>query len=224
MSHPGKGGRDSILIRRTPTQTDETIPQWQTIYCSLMLLLVVFFVMLIAYSSIDQDRFMQKKYVQKAIHNVSTQVPDMNQAMRSLQQLAAGTEMKSDFTIMKTETGFKAVVPNPVLFDSGDASLNKSLYPVLDGIIAIAKKNDLHVQIEGHTDNIPVETAKYPSNWELSTLRAVNILRYFQNSGGIPPDRLSAVGFAEHRPVANNDTPKGRQKNRRIEILFRSKT
>jgi chemotaxis protein MotB len=223
MSPPGKGGRDFILTRATH-HTEEMTPQWQTIYCSLMLLLVVFFVTLIAYSSIDRDRLLQKAYTHKEIEHSATQAPDMNQAMQSLQQLATGAGMKGDFTVMKTETGFKAVVPNPVLFESGDASINKALYPMLDGITAIAKKNDLYMQIEGHTDNIPIETVRYPSNWELSTLRAVNILRYFQNIGGIRPDKLAAVGFAEYRPVAGNDTTEGRRKNRRIEILFRSKT
>jgi len=212
------------VIRRTKPQTDEPIPQWQTIYCSLMLLLVVFFIMLIAYSSINKDRLLQKKYIEKAAQDVSMQAPEMNQAMQSLQKLKADMGMKDDFSIVKTDSGFKAVVPNPVLFNSGDASLNEGVYAVLDGIMTIAKQNDLSIQIEGHTDNVPVQTEDFPSNWELSTMRAVNILRYLQNNGDIPPDRLVAVGFAEHHPVADNDTPEGRQKNRRIEILFRSQS
>jgi len=189
-----------------------------------MLLLVVFFIMLIAYSAIDRDRFLQKKYIDKEAPYVSTQTPDMNQAMESLQQLTANLGMNSNFVITKTEEGFKAVVPNPVLFGSGDVSLNETVYSMLDGIIKIAKRNDLAIQIEGHTDNIPIGTAQYPSNWELSTMRAVNILRYLQKSGGIPSSRLVAVGFAEHQPASSNDTPDGRQKNRRIEILFRPGT
>ncbi|MCX5835646.1 MAG: flagellar motor protein MotB [Deltaproteobacteria bacterium] len=212
------------MIRRTKPQTDEPIPQWQTIYCSLMLLLVVFFIMLIAYSSINNDRLLQKKYIEKVAQDVSMQAPEMNQAMQSLQKLKADMGMKDDFSIVKTDSGFKAVVPNPVLFNSGDASLNEGVYAVLDGIMTIAKQNDLSIQIEGHTDNVPVQTEDFPSNWELSTMRAVNILRYLQNNGDIPPDRLVAVGFAEHHPVAGNDTPEGRQKNRRIEILFRSQS
>ena len=189
-----------------------------------MLLLVVFFIMLIAYSSINKDRLLQKKYIEKAAQDVSMQAPEMNQAMQSLQKLKADMGMKDDFSIVKTDSGFKAVVPNPVLFNSGDASLNEGVYAVLDGIMTIAKQNDLSIQIEGHTDNVPVQTEDFPSNWELSTMRAVNILRYLQNNGDIPPDRLVAVGFAEHHPVADNDTPEGRQKNRRIEILFRSQS
>ena len=209
------------MIRQTKPNTIDPLPQWQTIYCSLMLLLVVLFVMLITYSAIDKDRFLEIKKIAQILPNISQPVPDMNQAMESLKQLAVNQEMNNDFAILKTNDGFKAVFPNPVLFGSGDASLNEAVHSVLDGIIKIAKHNHLSIQVEGHTDNQPIGTAKFPSNWELSTMRAVNILRYLQNNGGIPARRLVAVGFAEYQPTASNDTPEGRRKNRRIVILFR---
>jgi chemotaxis protein MotB len=208
------------MIRSPQPSSVEPTPQWQTIYCSLVLLLVVFFIMLIAYSTIDKGRF--RKVRSAAVEqDAPRQDPAMADAMRSFQELTDQLGMKGDFSIVQTQTGFKAVVPNPVLFGSGDASLNPAVFPALDGIIAIAKRNDLMIQVEGHTDNRPIETAQYPSNWELSTLRAVNILRYIQRSGEIPQNRLAAVGFGEYQPVASNDTPEGRQQNRRIEILFR---
>jgi chemotaxis protein MotB len=197
------------------------IPQWQTIYCSLMLLLVVFFVMLIAYSAIDKDRFLQIKNVARMAPDVSRPSPDMNQAMQSLTQLSVMGGINNNFSVVRTQDGFKAVVPNPVLFASGEASLGEGVYPILNSIIKIAERDRLSIQVEGHTDNLPIHTAKFPSNWELSTMRAVNILRYLQQNG-IPPVRLAAIGFAEYRPVAGNDTPEGRQENRRIEILFRT--
>lgn len=186
-----------------------------------MLLLVVFFVMLIAYSAIDKDRFLQIKNVARMAPDVSRPSPDMNQAMQSLKQLSMNLGIHNDFSVVRTQDGFKAVVPNPVLFASGDASLGEGVYPILDGIIKIAEQDHLSIQVEGYTDNLPIHTAKFPSNWELSTMRAVNILRYLQQNG-IPPGRLAAIGFAEYRPAAGNDTPEGRQKNRRIEILFRA--
>ena len=208
-------------MNRPPLQPAvQPIPQWQTIYCSLMLLLVVFFVMLIAYSAIDKDRFLQIKNVVRMAPDVSPPLPDMNQAMQSLKQLSVNLGIQNDFSVVRTQDGFKAVVPNPVLFASGDASLGEGIYPILDGIIKIAERDHLSIQVEGHTDSLPIHTAKFPSNWELSTMRAVNILRYLQQNG-IPPGRLAAIGFAEYRPAAGNDAPEGRQKNRRIEILFR---
>jgi chemotaxis protein MotB len=186
-----------------------------------MLLLVVFFVMLIAYSAIDKDRFQQIKDVAHMASDVTRPSPDMDQAMQSMRQLSMNLGISNDFSVVKTQDGFKAVVPNPVLFASGDASLGEGIYPILDGIIEIAERDHLSIQVEGHTDNLPIHTAKYPSNWELATMRAVYILRYLQQNG-IPPGRLSAIGFAEYRPVTGNDTPEGRQRNRRIEILFKA--
>lgn len=195
--------------------------QWQTIYCSLMLLLVVFFVMLIAYSAIDKERFQQIKKVAHKGPVASEASPDMNQAMQSMRQLNENLGIDSDCTVIRTQEGFKAVVPNPVLFASGDASLGQGTYPILDGIMRIAQRDRLSIQVEGHTDNLPIHTEKFPSNWELATMRAISILRYLQQRG-IPSERLSAIGFSEYRPAASNDTPEGRQKNRRIEILFRA--
>ena len=212
------------MIKRIRTSVGEEIPQWQTIYCSLMLLLVVFFVMLIAYSSIDTDLLKVLKNIQRAEKVTPAPSPDMNQAMNSLQQLTINSGLKNDFSILKTEDGFKAIIPNPVLFASGDATLNEAVYTILNGITHIARQNGLAVQVEGHTDNMPIETEQFPSNWELSTMRAVNILRYMENNGGLPAKRLVAIGFAEYRPAADNATPEGRQKNRRIEIIFRPAT
>jgi chemotaxis protein MotB len=212
------------MIRQTKPASVEPLPQWQTIYCSLMLLLVVFFVMLISYSAIDKDKLLQIKNITQTLPNIVKSVPDMNLAMQSLKQLAINLDMNKDFAVIKTNDGFKAVFPNPVLFGSGDASLNEDVYPVLDGIIKIAKHNHLSIQVEGHSDNQPIGTAKFPSNWELSTMRAVNILRYLQEIGNIPARRLVAVGFSEYQPTESNDTPEGRRKNRRIVILFRPGT
>lgn len=212
------------MIRRIRTSNDDEIPQWQTIYCSLMLLLVVFFVMLTAFSSIDSERMMRLKITQKVEPVTPAPPQGMSQAMQALQQMTNDSGMKNVFSIQKTEAGFKAVIPNPVLFASGDATLSEAIYPILDGIIAIVRKNDLAIQVEGHTDNLPIETARFPSNWELSTMRAINILRYMQSGGGVPSNRLVAIGFAEYRPVADNDSPEGRGKNRRIEIIFRRAT
>jgi chemotaxis protein MotB len=212
------------MFRRIKTSDDEGTPQWQTIYCSLMLLLVVFFVMLIAYSSIDSERMMSLKITQKFKPVTPAPPQGMGKAMQALQQMTNDSGMKNVFSIQNTEAGFKAIIPNPVLFASGDATLNEAIYPILDGIITIARNNDLAIQVEGHTDNLPIETERFPSNWELSTMRAVNILRYMQSGSGIPSNRLVAIGFAEYRPVADNDSSEGRGKNRRIEIIFRRAT
>ncbi len=118
-------------------------------------------------------------------------------------------------------------VAETVFFDSGSAELKTNSLDVLNRIgeilLTMSNKN---IRVEGHTDNKKISKklqSKYPSNWELSADRAVNVVRYFQDKVGIDPGNLSAVGYSEFRPVASNDTPEGRAQNRRIEIVVTDK-
>jgi chemotaxis protein MotB len=106
------------------------------------------------------------------------------------------------------------------LFDSGSADISPEAFPVLRELSRIVRAHSGRVRVEGHTDNIPIFTQKYASNWELSTARAVSIVKFLIEEGGIPPGRLSAVGYGELRPLAANDTPEGCARNRRVEIVL----
>ena len=107
-----------------------------------------------------------------------------------------------------------------ILFDSGKAELKKEGTAALTEVAAVlASIADREFQIAGHTDNIPIKSSKFPSNWELSTARAVTVARSLA-AQGVPATRLSAAGYAETQPVSSNDTPEGRQQNRRIEIVL----
>jgi chemotaxis protein MotB len=106
------------------------------------------------------------------------------------------------------------------LFDLGVAHLSAEAMPLLTKIGEIIAKTTYLIRIEGHTDNLPIHTEQFPSNWELSATRAVNVLRYFSEAHQISQERLSAVGFAEYHPLMPNDTAGHRAKNRRVEIIF----
>jgi chemotaxis protein MotB len=110
-----------------------------------------------------------------------------------------------------------------ILFDSGSAELNQDGQKVLDTVSEILRDvRDRRISVEGHTDNVPIARAardRFPSNWELSTARSSTVVRYLTEKG-VPADRLSATGFAYHRPIADNDTPESRRLNRRIEIVL----
>jgi chemotaxis protein MotB len=107
-----------------------------------------------------------------------------------------------------------------ILFDSGRADLKKEGQTALQEVAGVlASIPDREFQIAGHTDNVAIKTAKFPSNWELSTARAVTVARFLATQG-VPENRLSAAGYAETQPVASNDAPEGRQQNRRIEIVL----
>jgi chemotaxis protein MotB len=96
--------------------------------------------------------------------------------------------------------------------------LRSEAFEVLDGVMGSLKDLPNEVRVEGHTDNLPIKSSLFPSNWELSAARATAIIRYFE-SKGMDPRRMSAVGYGEWRPVVRNDSPENRQKNRRVEIF-----
>jgi chemotaxis protein MotB len=107
-----------------------------------------------------------------------------------------------------------------ILFDSGRADLKAEGQAALAEVAAVlASIADRDFQVAGHTDNIPIKSAKFPSNWHLSTGRALTVA-IFLSDHGVPPVRLSAAGYADTQPAASNDTPEGRQQNRRIEIVL----
>ena len=107
-------------------------------------------------------------------------------------------------------------------FDSGDASIRPDIAPMLHIIAQSLEKIPNHIRIEGHTDSIPIRTARFPSNWELSTARATSIVHYLLTHHQFEPTRLSAAGYGEFRPIAPNDSGEGRAQNRRVDIVILS--
>lgn len=108
-----------------------------------------------------------------------------------------------------------------VLFASGDARLEYPAVAALRAVAAILAPTDFPVTVEGHTDTTPINTPLFPSNWELSVVRASTVVRLFVEAG-VAPHQLAVTGYGEQRPVAENDTPEGRQRNRRVTILIES--
>jgi chemotaxis protein MotB len=125
------------------------------------------------------------------------------------------TEMKNRLTMTMVDK---------IIFPSGSAEISKKGKEVLDKVTAILKEiKDKRIQVEGHTDNVPIVSdlkKRFPTNWELSTARATEVVRYLQETGGLDPKMLSATGYSEYQPVASNDTDEGKHKNRRIEIVL----
>jgi chemotaxis protein MotB len=111
-----------------------------------------------------------------------------------------------------------------ILFDSGEATIKPAGVEVLNRVGAVLKKaENKQIIVQGHTDNVPIVgrlAARFPTNWELSAARAVNVARLLQDDAGLDPTRLSATAFSEYQPRADNVTAEGRQKNRRIEIVL----
>ncbi len=113
-----------------------------------------------------------------------------------------------------------------VLFDSGKAKLLSDAKPILDtmeDIFCSAGDSLSLVTVEGHTDNVPIHTARFQDNWELSSMRAINVVRYIVDKGRLAPDIFAFSGYGEYKPIATNDTEEGKQQNRRVEFVLRKR-
>ncbi|MFN3884240.1 MAG: flagellar motor protein MotD [Rhodocyclaceae bacterium] len=119
--------------------------------------------------------------------------------------------------------GITVEINASVLFDSGEARLQPAAVRALTAVGQILATTGFPITVEGHTDNVPINSLLYPSNWELSGARAASVVRLFIDNG-VDPRRLTAVGYADQRPVADNATPEGRQRNRRVAITMESRT
>ena len=237
-------------------EEEAPVAGWQTIYCSLALILVALFAMLVSYSTVKGGRMtnflrgfgqpsdkynttLSSDFVTGSLVNtggnkfdkgreILRPSPDIVKSgdepviltMKSLEKYFREAGLDKSVSIERIERGFKAVFESNVLFPSGVAAINKEAYLYLDRMIMAARKTPFSIRVEGHTDNVSINTPEFSSNWELSTARAVSVLRYFLENGGIPAERLAAVGFSQFHPVEPNDTPYGRQKNRRVELYF----
>ena len=122
--------------------------------------------------------------------------------------------------VKKEPRGLLIRLKDTVLFDKGSDIIRAKAYGVLDQLAFVLRSCDNQVKIEGHTDVTPVKTARFPSNWELSTARATNILRYFISRNNINPSGFSAAGYAGNIPIADNISDAGRSANRRVDIII----
>lgn len=236
------------MARRRITEDENKSPSWLTTYGDMMSLLLIFFVFLFSFSNIDAQKFKAMVASLQASLGVleggrsmsdlpaigSSEGQDIAQRtnepqdefealyediQRYMQQNNIAAVVELSESKMEILLRFK----DNVLFESGKADIIPDGLPVLNNIATVIKtyKDQIGgVRIEGHTDNVPIHTVLFPSNWELSTARAVAVLRYFVEQQHLPPEMLSAVGYGEYHPVASNDTIEGRAKNRRVDVVI----
>ena len=158
---------------------------------------------------------------ERKIKQLTTQLEDLEQAKRTLEERLAKEIADNQILLERTNRGLVITMANDILFDSGKAKLKKNAYPVLDKIAVVLNEDvsDRDIGVEGHTDSVPIKHSGWKSNWELSSARATNVLHYLIGKG-IRPQRLSAIGYGEYKPIDTNDTKAGRGKNRRVEIII----
>ena len=145
---------------------------------------------------------------------------ELKEIKERVEKAIAELDMTDNVNVIEGKYTLTVRFDSMVLFDVGSAEIKLSGEKVLLNIGKIFNDMDNNIAIEGHTDNSPIRSAFFPSNWELSTKRATNVVRFLIDETSFDPAKLSATGHGEYKPIAGNDTPTGRQKNRRIDIVI----
>lgn len=148
---------------------------------------------------------------------VSTQIDDLK---TKLNTVIKRYKFESSVSLEENERGIVIHIVDDILFNSGRAVLTGDSKKVLQELADILRVLPNDIRIEGHTDNINIHSAQYPSNWHLSVARALNTAYYLIENEGLSPDKVSIVGNSEYKPIDDNTTPEGRAKNRRVDIVI----
>jgi chemotaxis protein MotB len=220
----------------------ENAERWLLTYADLITLLLAFFIMMYTFSKRDAQKYEEVAGHLKAIFAGGTGIAGKGSVAASepMQIASKGAssgdikrQLESEFinqannkgnqqniSVVSDERGIVIRVMDRAFFDEGRAELKEKAKNTLDSIVPIIKNANRHIRVEGHTDNVPINTAEFRSNWELSTRRATEVVRYLVEHRGYPPEKISAAGYAEYRPIVKNDGPQNRALNRRIEIIL----
>jgi chemotaxis protein MotB len=172
---------------------------------------------------VDKAPEIPQKHELDIVHDIPVEVlEELDQKLLSdVKEFVEKKRVGDNIVVTQEKNRITIMVEGQVLFDSGRAELVSGALPLLDDIaVIIGNHPQYRVNIKGHTDNVPIATAQFPSNWELSAVRATTVLRYLVDHGIGPPGRLTATGYGDLLPVASNDTPEGRARNRRVEFVL----
>ena len=220
---------------------------WMVTFSDLIMLLLTFFVMLLAMSSTDTRRLKEiilhlresagvlafsgsrgvsdlASFIKKYKDKRSLFMIDhflLKDMFRPSIESEKKKELNELIDITDDARGIVLSFQENILFDPEEAIIKKEAFPVLDSIAAAIDSCPYDILIMGHTDNIPIKSKLYESNWELSSYRGLSVLEYFLKKKELSPSRFSVGGYGPSRPLYPNDTPKDRALNRRVEIIFK---
>jgi chemotaxis protein MotB len=138
----------------------------------------------------------------------------------SLEQAVARTDEGGQVVVRKDARGVVVSLPEAGAFPTGQAELSQAARRVIREMAVVLAAEVGEVRVEGHTDDVPIATSKFASNWELSAARATEVIRFLVAQGDISPERLSAAGYGEFRPLSPNTSPDARARNRRVDIVI----
>lgn len=242
-------GDDKVIIEEIKSGE---VPSWMTTFSDLATLLLTFFVLLLSMSSMD-DKSLKSLFTNFTSACGILNFKELGEVYRPKDVLIEGVyqQLKDTLVIKRSddpadipsetdetylqetggqvimqdvEGGFKISFGHKLMFQSGSAQIKEEMKPVLDQVAKFIKASAFQVYIDGHTDDIPIKSGKYSSNSDLSLARAYNVIEYLVEVAEVGSDTLSLGGYGENHPIASNDTASGRDANRRVEMIFKSKT
>jgi chemotaxis protein MotB len=220
-------------VRKRREHGGDNTDRWVVSYADFITLLFAFFTTMYAISHVDVGKLEKfagsMKSAFKAsgsgsawqvIDGISPASPDVIGIEKEFRKAINVLQAQEDITVRRDERGVIVSLSDSVLFDSGQADVKQSAMPALAAVTSVIRKIPNSIIIEGHTDSVPIKNSRYSSNWELSTARALSVLSYMLKDSSLSPERFSLAGYAEFRPLAPNETPGGRDKNRRVDIVI----
>lgn len=227
------------MKRKPEENTEPSAPFWMVTYGDMVTLLLTFFILLISFSNMDEMKFavaarslqgalgVMEKY--KVEMQMMKETPggeddllirsDVYERLERFEQVMQDKIDKGDISVEYVKNGLLIQMGSKLLFDLGDADLTSDSYPILKMVAATIKDHASEVLVGGHTDDLPISSEKYPSNWELSGARAMSVVRYLIDEGDVSPQIVAATAYGEYRPLVPNETAEDRRINRRVEFL-----
>ncbi|MEA3286004.1 MAG: OmpA family protein [Candidatus Marinimicrobia bacterium] len=215
-----------------------TSPFWMATYGDMVTLLLCFFILMISYANMDERKWaMASKSLQGALGVLEEYKVEMQMMQESpggeddmlirseiyeniaeFEKQIVAEINSGDITVESIKNGLLIRMGSKLLFNSAEAKLKPEALPILKLIAKTTKDHATEILVAGHTDNIPINSQQYPSNWELSGSRAMSVVNYLIAEAGISPEILAATAYGEYRPLVPNETAEQRKTNRRVEF------
>lgn len=227
------------MVRKKRLEERENHDRWLVSYADFITLLFAFFTALYALSTVSEGKYkilsesLQTAFKPKYVGLTGNFRPvtgddaplaegfgaAFSSEYRKLSKTFKELKERRRVSLLYGKSKITIRIQGAKLFHPGSDEFIEDAGPVLDKVAVVLKDMSYSVRIEVHTDNIPINTARFPSNWDFSSARAIKILKYFISVHGMDPKKLSALGYGEYRPVSTNNTPGGRSRNRRVDIM-----
>jgi chemotaxis protein MotB len=237
--------------RKSMVEDETRGDEWLATYADTITLLLTFFILLYSFSKVDNEKLVEVSKalngiltgqyiteIEGSLNNgnapiFSEQVEDRGgepgqqitegNMYEEAQKFIKNNNLSETVAIREPARGIILQIQDAILFDTGKADIRQESKAVLNEVYQLMSSMNNNIIVEGHTDNVPIRSKDFDSNWELSTSRSVNVVRYFTEEKGMDPHKFAATGYGEYKPLVDNSTPENKAQNRRVDILIVTK-